>query len=281
MSVRGGGTCNSEFEFLTGNSLEFYNNIYPYTQFNFKDVPTVVSLLKDQGYKTIAMHPANPMNYGRESVYKEMGFDEFYSFEDYEQYEKVFLDRISDLDDYKEIVKVVNDTEDPVFIFNVTIQNHGDYDISTLNPKYELVEMDEKYAEYKDAQMYFTLMNESNKAFEYLIGELEEVSRPVILCMFGDHQPAPSESFNSFIHMDEVYRTDPLTQYQTPVVFWANYDIQTQRSVCPWRRRDSVPSLAEDARWTTDGVVRIKQTSSLTIFLFVNFAKRHTLAVIF
>ena len=228
VSVRGGGTCNSEFEFLTGNSLEFYNNIYPYTQFNFKNVPTVVSLLKDQGYKTIAMHPANPTNYGRESVYKEMGFDEFYSFEDYEQYEKVFLDRISDLDDYKEIVKVVNDTEDPVFIFNVTIQNHGDYDISTLNPKYEPVEMDEKYAEYKDAQMYFTLMNESNNALEYLIGELEEVSRPVILCMFGDHQPAPSESFNSFIHMDEVYRTDPLTQYQTPVVFWANYDIQTE-----------------------------------------------------
>ena len=153
VSVRGGGTCNSEFEFLTGNSLEFYNNIYPYTQFNFKNVPTVVSLLKDQGYKTIAMHPANPTNYGRESVYKEMGFDEFYSFEDYEQYEKVFLDRISDLDDYKEIVKVVNDTEDPVFIFNVTIQNHGDYDISTLNPKYELSEMDEKYDEYKDTKM--------------------------------------------------------------------------------------------------------------------------------
>lgn len=232
VSVRGGGTCNSEFEFLTGNSLEFYNNIYPYTQFNFEDVPTVVSLLKEQGYRTIAMHPANPTNYGRESVYKEMGFDEFYSFDEYAQYEKIFLDRISDMDDYREIVKVISNTEEPVFIFNVTIQNHGDYDISTLNSKYELIEMDEKFTEYKDAQMYLTLMNESNKALKYLIEELEKMSRPVILCMFGDHQPGclDPEFESQLIQIDdtqsELYNTEQ--KYGTPYLIWSNYQEQQE-----------------------------------------------------
>ncbi len=227
VSVRGGGTCNSEFEFLTGNSLEFYNNIYPYTQFNFEDVPTIVSLLKEQGYKTVAMHPANPTNYGRKSVYKEMGFDEFYSFDEYAQYEKVFLDRTSDIDDYKEIIKVIDNTEEPVFIFNVTIQNHGDYDISTLNSQYELVEMDEKFAEYKDVQMYLTLMRESNKALKYLIEELEKMSRPVILCVFGDHQPGclDPEFESQLIQIDdtqtELYNTEQ--KYGTPYLIWSNY----------------------------------------------------------
>ena len=53
------------------------------------------------------MHPANPTNYGRQSVYQEMGFDEFYSFDDYAQYDKVFLDRTADIDDYREILKVI------------------------------------------------------------------------------------------------------------------------------------------------------------------------------
>lgn len=232
VSVRSGGTCNSEFEFLTGNSLEFYDNIYPYTQFNFEDVPTIVNSLKDQGYKTVAMHPANPTNYRREGVYKEMGFDEFYSFDEYAQYERVFFDRTSDIDDYKEIIKMVNNTEEPVFIFNVTIQNHGGYDISTLNSKYELIKMDEKFAKYKDVQMYLTLIRESNKALEYLIEELEKMSRPVILCMFGDHQPGcfDPEFEPQLIQTDdtqtELYNTEQ--KYGTPYLIWANYQNQQE-----------------------------------------------------
>ena len=227
VSVRGGGTCNSEFEFLTGNSLEFYSNIYPYTQFDFSDVPTLVSCLKEQGYKTVAMHAANPTNYGRQSVYHEMGFDEFYSFDSYAQYEKVFLDRTSDVDNYREILRTINETNEPLFIFNVTIQNHGDYDLSTPNPKYELIQMDEQLAGYTDAQMYLTLINESNKALKYLIEELEQIERPVILCMFGDHQPGCLESsfeddiFETDANDSELYTIEK--RYKTPYFIWSNY----------------------------------------------------------
>ena len=227
VSVRGGGTCNSEFEFLTGNSLEFYSNIYPYTQFDFSDVPTLVSCLKEQGYKTVAMHAANPTNYGRQSVYHEMGFDEFYSFDSYAQYEKVFLDRTSDVDNYREILRTINETNEPLFIFNVTIQNHGDYDLSTLNPKYELIQMDEQLAGYTVAQMYLTLINESNKALKYLIEELEQIERPVILCMFGDHQPGCLESsfeddiFETDANDSELYTIEK--RYKTPYFIWSNY----------------------------------------------------------
>lgn len=238
VSVRGGGTCNSEFEFLTGNSLEFYSNIYPYTQFDFDHVPTLVSALKSYGYKTIAMHPANPTNYGRQSVYQEMGFDEFYSFDDYAQYDKVFLDRTADIDDYREILKVIEQEDEPLFIFNVTIQNHGGYTLSTLNPKYELVHVDESIAGYEDVQMYLTLINESNKALQYLIEQLQEISKPVILCMFGDHQPGVlSAEFEEKIFLPTENQSalyDVERHYQTPYLIWSNclnlesqVDIQT------------------------------------------------------
>ena len=65
-----------------------------------------------------------------------MGFDEFYSYDTYKDYEKVFLDRTSDLDDYEEILQQVKkNANEPLFIFNVTIQNHGDYDMDQFNEK--------------------------------------------------------------------------------------------------------------------------------------------------
>lgn len=230
VSVRGGGTCNSEFEFLTGNSMEYFANSYPYTQYNFDTVPTLVSSLKEQGYKTVAMHPANPTNYKRKSVYQQMGFDEFYSYDEFIEYERIFLDRTSDLDNYKKIIEVVESSEEPLFLFNVTLQNHGDYNIETLNPKYGLISVDSKYSAFKDLQMYLTLINESNKALEYLISHFEHETKPVIICFFGDHQPGClDEKFeSSFFEYDNSQSDLANTEryYATPYFFWANFEIK-------------------------------------------------------
>lgn len=84
VSVLGGGTCNTEFEFLTGNSLGFIGgNKYPYTLYDFSNVASLPRQFKKLGYTTTAMHPQNPENWNRSTVYQAMGFDEFLSNADF------------------------------------------------------------------------------------------------------------------------------------------------------------------------------------------------------
>lgn len=59
--------------------MAYTNGINPYSGFDFTNVPSMVSLLKEQGYHTIAMHPENPGNWRRSIVYPKLGFDEFLS----------------------------------------------------------------------------------------------------------------------------------------------------------------------------------------------------------
>lgn len=234
VSVRGGGTCNSEFEFLTGNSMKYFSDTYPYTQFDFEGIPTLVTRLKEEGYKTVAMHPANPTNYKRQAVYKQMGFDQFYSVNDYADYENLFLDRMSDHDNYQELIKVVDSTTEPLFIFNVTLQNHGEYNIETLNPQnpLDLVNVDTAYSSFKDLQMFLSLINESNKALESLIKHFEQEERPVIICFFGDHQPGclDPELEKSVFEYDESQSELANNQrnFATPYFFWSNYDTEVK-----------------------------------------------------
>ena len=53
-----GNTANSEFEFLTGDSLAFLPaGSVAYQQFVKDETPTLVEQLKLQGYQTAAIHP--------------------------------------------------------------------------------------------------------------------------------------------------------------------------------------------------------------------------------
>ena len=74
--VFGAMTCNTEFEFLTGNSLVFApEGSVPFQLYMKEPSYSLASLLKDQGYETIAMHPYPAGNWNREQAYAAMGFD--------------------------------------------------------------------------------------------------------------------------------------------------------------------------------------------------------------
>ena len=78
MPVFGSMTSNSEFEFLTGDSVAMLPSNSIAYQFNVKpDARTMVSTMKDQGYRTVAMHPYPGENWNRNTCYANMGFDEF------------------------------------------------------------------------------------------------------------------------------------------------------------------------------------------------------------
>ena len=77
-SAFGAGTCNSEFEFLTGSSMgNFGDGVYPYVLYDLGGNENLVTYFKSLGYATRAIHPADAANWRRDRVYGQLGFDAF------------------------------------------------------------------------------------------------------------------------------------------------------------------------------------------------------------
>jgi phosphoglycerol transferase MdoB-like AlkP superfamily enzyme len=78
--ILGGGTCNTEFEVLTGFSDYFYQaGALPYQQYVHQNTVSLAAVLKADGYSAEAIHPNNPTFWNRDKVYGYFGFDTFIS----------------------------------------------------------------------------------------------------------------------------------------------------------------------------------------------------------
>lgn len=234
VSVLGGGTANSEFEALTGCSMGLLPaSGYAYQQYVKKPMESLVSIMKEEGYSTYSIHPESSKNWNRDKIYQMFGFDESYWKEDFKG-EEQFHSGVSDRATYHKIEDLFErkDSEDRIFVFDVTMQNHGGYERQEYEPQ------DSIHAENincEEANLYLSLINESDKAFGEMIRYFEGKSEKVIICMFGDHQPMfEDEDFYEQIYaqtegMDEIDKI--FNQYKTPFIIWANYDIPEQDDI--------------------------------------------------
>ena len=233
-SVFGGNTANSEFEFLTGNSMAWlpYNTI-PYQQYVNASSYSIVSYLKSSyDYNCIAMHPYDSSGWNRTKVYSYFGFDEWMFQESFPQ-EKIFRDYISDEEMFEQMIHVYEQNNDnPLFLFGVTMQNHGGYKYSGDN--YEQIISLTDYADtYSAAEQYLTCIHETDKAVELMVEHFKSVDDEVIIVFFGDHLPNLDNGFyetlneGSFDTIDEQQK-----KYMVPFFIWANYDIEEQYIGC-------------------------------------------------
>lgn len=233
-SVRGGGTANSEFEVLTGCSMGFLpTSYYPYMQCISGVDESVVSMMKDNGYRTYSIHPAVDFNWRRNVVYDILGFDESFWLDSFEDPE-VIHSLVSDRETYHKVEELYENRADgeKMFIFDLTIQNHGGYDPN------ETVTVTATNVDCAEANVYLSLIRESDEAFRELIEYFSEEEEKVIICMFGDHQPSFGDTDfcdNVFSQSDGLSETDKiLNQYKTPFLIWANYDIGTDSDRDGW-----------------------------------------------
>lgn len=232
--VFGSMTSNSEFEFLTGDSMAMLPSNSIAYQFNVKpNTYSMVSTLKDQGYEAIAMHPYPGENWNRVECYQNMGFDEFLDEEFYEGSEQL-RNYVSDKADYDKLISVVEDKESPddrLFIFNVTMQNHGGYEGTYDNFEQEVWLTGEHEGKYPKTDQYLSLMKKSDEAFRYLLEYFSQVDEPTMIVMFGDHQPSVEDGFFDDIAgmpSSEVPVEEHLMWYETPFIIWTNYDMPSQ-----------------------------------------------------
>lgn len=231
VNILGGMTCNTEFEVLTGDSMAFLHTAaIPYNmQVNHK-ISSLATVLGAQGYQTIAMHPYTGISWNRNKVYEYMGFDSFITIDDIStEYEKVGT-FISDHSNFEEVIYLYEnrDQSKPLFMFNVTIQNHSPYGGQAPNDIHANRVGDSSGDNLYELQQYLNLMRLTDQAFRELIQYFQKVQEPTIICMFGDHQPILSDLF-----YDRIFEDKGLTEvekkarkYITPYVIWTNYNEQ-------------------------------------------------------
>lgn len=229
--VFGSLTSNTEYEFLTGDAMALLPvNSIAYQFFVKPNSFSMVSTLKDQGYRAVAMHPYPGDNWNRRNCYNNMGFDEFWDEEQYQDSEQSRL-YVTDKADYDKIIELVEAKENPedkLFVFNVTMQNHGGYDVKFDNFDQKVWLTGELEGKYPKVDQYLSLMKDSDEAFAYLLEYFRASEEPTMIVMFGDHQPGVEDEFYedvSGILNSEMPRDRQLMWYETPFYIWTNYDI--------------------------------------------------------
>lgn len=235
VSVLGGNTANSEFEFLTGNSMAFFpNGSVPYLQYIRDGISTIVPQLEEYGYTTYGTHPYRAKGWNREFIYDLMGFDYRY-FHGSFPFEDKLRNYVSDEADFKSILEWRNNTEGPFFMFNVTMQNHSNYggDFDNFDP--QIVAKFKNTSSNKYLNKYLSLMYETDQDVASLLSELSQSDRKTIVVFWGDHQPndyvvRPIYKEYGLDFDNQTYEQQQQRQ-KTPFFIWANYDIQEQTNV--------------------------------------------------
>ena len=237
-SVFGGTTANSEYEFLTGNTTAFLPaGTVPYQMYVSDGDPSLVGQMEALGYTTIAAHPYRSSGWNRPTVYADYGFDEVYFESDFQDRAYMRGDErtgyVTDRCDYENLIRWYEEKEEgqPLFLFNVTMQNHSAYQMAWTNLPKEVWLTGELENRFQTVNQYLSLVYQSDQAFEDLIDYFSQVEEPTMILLFGDHQPQVATNFYT-----DVLGTNPDTataqkKQMVPFVLWANYDIPEAQGV--------------------------------------------------
>ncbi len=218
----GAGTANTEFEILTGISLDFFGaSEYPFKTV-LKEMPceSMAYNLADYGYSAHAIHNNDGTFYDRHIVYSQLGFDTFTPIEYMHDVElnpknwaddSVLVPCITDALDY---------TDSRDFVFAVSVQPHGRYPSIMPEGAPHNIFLSEYEAELDEGgvttfEYYINQLHETDAFIGELIAVLEDFDEPTVLVLYGDHLP------NLNIENEDVENGNIL---QTEYIIWSNYE---------------------------------------------------------
>ncbi|TAL87765.1 MAG: LTA synthase family protein [Rhodanobacter sp.] len=195
----GGGTIRTEFEVLTGLSLRYFDNLqFPYLQMNHKTVPGLVRVLNAHGYETVALHGNDPAFWNRTTAFKALGFDRFVSRSSFPGSATMDGKYMADSAMTDEILSQLKDSGPPQFIFAISIEAHGPYDIapSHLAERDAIKVPDNLTGKARlELQTYLYHIGHADSELGRLVSQLAKRQRPSLVLFYGDHLPALVDSY--------------------------------------------------------------------------------------
>lgn len=214
----GANTVRTEFAFLSGiaNHQLGIHRFKPYRRVARQGLPSVVSYLKQQGYRTVCLHPYSATFYDRATVFPLLGFDEFidssrFSAADYHgQY-------VGDLAVARELcaelVKHDGPGTQPLFVFVITMENHGPLHLeqARLEDRQRLVSQTLPDGS-DDLIVYLRHLEQADQMFGKVQDTLATMQREAWFCLYGDHLPI----------MPQVYRQMGEPDGRVDYLVWSN-----------------------------------------------------------
>lgn len=183
------GSFDAEFSFLT--SIYPINKNYGFKVNDLSRFESLVKLLKERGYTAIAFHGNDKTFFHRHKAFPELGFDRFYSREDFSMETRrmeVELSTfgINDYDFFLQSVDYIEQAEQPFFAFLITVTSHTPFD---FYPQEQAIDA---FQDIQDPLVrdYFNSISFVDSAIEIFIGKLEEngLLEDTLLLIYSDHQ---------------------------------------------------------------------------------------------
>jgi Phosphoglycerol transferase and related proteins, alkaline phosphatase superfamily len=195
----GGGTIRTEFEVLTGLSLRYFDNLqFPYLQMSHKAVPSLMHTLKRHGYETIALHGNEPTFWNRSTAFKLLGFDRFVSQSSFPANTAMDGKYMADSAMTDEIMRQLKETGPPQFLFAISIEAHGPYDVEPANrAERDAIPVPDGITgiDKQELQTYLYHLQHADAELGRLVAWLARRQRPSLVLFYGDHLPGLSNSY--------------------------------------------------------------------------------------
>lgn len=233
VSVLGGNTANTEFEFLTGNTMAFLpGGSIPYQQYISGEIPSLVSWLNELGYTTNAIHPYYDTGWNRDKVYPYLGFQNMYFNTSFDSDAEIIRKYISDAAAFDKVLELQKEQDGPSFTFLVTMQNHGGFGpaYEGFNPDIRVFGTDSKYP-----INYLSLMKITDNSLKEFIKYLSSDKEDTVVVFFGDHQPNDI-IVNPLLGLEgksceSLSKEEIPLRYEVPYLVWANFKIDEAMNI--------------------------------------------------
>lgn len=222
-NIFAGGTVDTERCFLTGyadlGQFRGLTNSYAW-------------YFREQGYTVEGMHPCYQWFYNRRNINANLGFEDYFFVENY--FDPLTGGKVA-LDDvfFPELLKKYREGtagDKPYFNFSVTYQGHGPYndDICWWGDKGDFVVEDGTYTEQQQYILdnYFGSIANTNRHLKELTDYFRADDEPVVLVLFGDHNPWMGDGNSVYAAMGVDFNLDTqegfFNYYSTRYLIWAN-----------------------------------------------------------
>lgn len=213
--VLGGLTCNSEFEFLTGMRISKLQHMdVPYEMMDYHNIEALPKDFVNSGYSAIAVHGYERNFFNRDKVYPVLGIQKFIAQDDFNSPTN-YGPWTSDEDVFNKILEEL-DGKGNKFIFTVTVQNHGPFEISEGNPINVTGISD---ADRESFTNYLNGLKISDDALENFMQALSKRQKETIVCFYGDH--IIGKQHRSIMN-DSYFKEDINRRYMTDYFLWSS-----------------------------------------------------------
>jgi len=234
----GSGTANTEFEIMTGMSLDFFGiGEYPYkTVLQDNTCESICYNLSELGYTSHAIHNNTGTFYDRWEVFPNLGYNSFTSLEYMQDVEFNDLGWAKDSVLTAEILKALDSTPGQDFIYAISVQGHGNYPSSDIRDEYEIaVSGDFSEEDLAAMRYYVNEIREMDAFLKDLIAALKKNGAPTLLVVYGDHLPALNISEEDL---------GGCGLFQTEYAIWSNFYLEAaDRDLCTYQLSAYVMSL--------------------------------------